>query len=872
MKRIVSLFLALVMTVSLCAVPAWGAAVTAQGVVDTYLKTNGEWNITTSNSKLDSIDELIVFLNDFEAADKDGAVSTMAWDADGDIGMALVQVTDMAYFLRDYYMVNGTTPLPEAYRDHPSDDRAWITFCVEAIPRFERLSDEGNPWCDLYTDAMGDELDTITASATNLYRTLDDGGWGVEEFIGWHLNGEDGVNGNSLTLDDAMNISSGQSIYNGVLTDAQKAAVDAHITGNCDAEDFDDLLNKANVVFTNIDAENFIDNWLRTDKGEIVTRPRGMDGTLWNILLSIDNWNRLGPGAKELIDAELAKAQAGNSYELLYEQAIGFEFLITYLCIYDDNGTPDDPSDDYEGYMISTDPNGGTLTDPDNESIVLPIEKFDLLAAQSIVAGENSYTPLSEASKAFVKRMLTEKGFGLNHKATVPTADYPELLAAAKKLLESATPAQRAALFIDEYLRTDYKKGDIIPQVKGYNGSLMRVQDAELAWGDLSKEDQNAVNAALNKAHPGLNFDILVGQAHAYMFMFNYLLLVGEEVGRDYTGGEAYIISSDPNGGTLIDVDKTSAKYTVAPFDDLAKQKIIAGEEDYKNLTVIEKAQLKRLMTEEGFGLRYRVSPAKVNNAVADYPTLLALAKAGDTDQTLKDVVNEEATEAIKNAISADPDKTTISVEDAEGKTTIEFTEEGKEAFADADAADITTEVTDKTVDQSKISTDEKKDVANAAKEDGISVSGITLDIKVEVKVDGETVGNMTELPKAITVSILISDPATRNALKAPAGYYRTYWAFNYHNGEVEKLRATYDESTHTFYVESNKFSNFTIGYEETELPTTDTPSKNPNRGGGGKASPDVDAPYTFDAGIGAYAVTALLSVTGMAWCKKKDW
>ena len=31
-----------------------------------------------------------------------------------------------------------------------------------------------------------------------------------------------------------------------------------------------------------------------------------------------------------------------------------------------------------------------------------------------------------------------------------------------------------------------------------------------------------------------------------------------------------------------------------------------------------------------------------------------------------------------------------------------------------------------------------------------------------------------------------------------------------------------------------------------------------------------TDSPKTFDAGVGIYAVTALLSVTGMAWAGKK--
>ena len=41
--------------------------------------------------------------------------------------------------------------------------------------------------------------------------------------------------------------------------------------------------------------------------------------------------------------------------------------------------------------------------------------------------------------------------------------------------------------------------------------------------------------------------------------------------------------------------------------------------------------------------------------------------------------------------------------------------------------------------------------------------------------------------------------------------------------------------------------------------PTTDT-----------KADDTKGSPKTFDAGVGIYAVTAVLSVTGMAWAAKK--
>ena len=63
-------------------------------------------------------------------------------------------------------------------------------------------------------------------------------------------------------------------------------------------------------------------------------------------------------------------------------------------------------------------------------------------------------------------------------------------------------------------------------------------------------------------------------------------------------------------------------------------------------------------------------------------------------------------------------------------------------------------------------------------------------------------------------------------------------------------------DSKSTVKVEDNATS--TGGYYYYH-PTTDT-----------KADETKGSPKTFDAGIGIYAVTAVLSVTGMAWTAKK--
>ena len=63
-----------------------------------------------------------------------------------------------------------------------------------------------------------------------------------------------------------------------------------------------------------------------------------------------------------------------------------------------------------------------------------------------------------------------------------------------------------------------------------------------------------------------------------------------------------------------------------------------------------------------------------------------------------------------------------------------------------------------------------------------------------------------------------------------------------------------------------NAFRNMSVGAGVPDAapryyyhPTTDT-----------KADDTKGSPKTFDAGVGIYAVTAVLSVTGMAWTAKK--
>ena len=73
-----------------------------------------------------------------------------------------------------------------------------------------------------------------------------------------------------------------------------------------------------------------------------------------------------------------------------------------------------------------------------------------------------------------------------------------------------------------------------------------------------------------------------------------------------------------------------------------------------------------------------------------------------------------------------------------------------------------------------------------------------------------------------------------------------------YTNDDISRMEAGREGKTFTAVWSANSYYYYS--------PTSDTTTSTPTKG----------SPKTFDAGVGIYAVTALLSVTGMAWAGKK--
>lgn len=85
------------------------------------------------------------------------------------------------------------------------------------------------------------------------------------------------------------------------------------------------------------------------------------------------------------------------------------------------------------------------------------------------------------------------------------------------------------------------------------------------------------------------------------------------------------------------------------------------------------------------------------------------------------------------------------------------------------------------------------------------------VDISVEIKAGGKTVGHMTELEDPLMVTVSVSDDAD-----VPAGYVRTYFVVRYHNGKAEKVNnVKYDRLKKAVAFPSDRFSTYLIAYTD---------------------------------------------------------
>ena len=569
-------------------------------------------------------------------------------------------------------------------------------------------------------------------------------------------------------------------------------------------------------------AQEFVNTYLSNDEGSIYGHVKGFDDSLAKMFDSEGAWNELDAAVQTRVNELLDAAYDGLSYEKLWEWVQGFMFMVEYLVI---------AEGDYEGYIISTDPNGGTLVDPDPEYNTYAIHPFTYEIWQRIVGAEDAFNALSDDAKAYLERLMTEEGFGLNNEvqpADLPVCNFAELLTAAKENLAAYSTEQAAQDFVDAYLSND--EGEIFGHVKGYDGSLGKMFDSEGAWNELSDEAKALVNDLLDDAQPELSYEKLWEWVQGFMFMAEYLVVAE----GDYEG---YIISADPNGGTLVDPDPPHAEFAVQPFTHEIWQRIVGAEEAFNALSADAKEYLEKLMTEEGFGLNNGIKPADL--PICNFTQLLEKAKE-----------NLEAYETIGSKLEEEGI-------DPEGAT--QLTTEMVEAIAGG--AEIKVEVKAAIVEKNDVNPEKQAAFEQKLEDQGYSAYNIDryLEIEVLMMVDGfedPVVASQTIEARWIEVG------------EAKSGF--DYAVLREHDGEITLLVGNQYVRVRGNRVEvsSKLFSTFALlekpkttgGYVGGYVPVTE------------ETDTTVTSPKTFDAGVGASVAVTILSMTGMVWLgKKKD-
>ena len=173
------------------------------------------------------------------------------------------------------------------------------------------------------------------------------------------------------------------------------------------------------------------------------------------------------------------------------------------------------------------------------------------------------------------------------------------------------------------------------------------------------------------------------------------------------------------------------------------------------------------------------------------------------TGETTNNVA-ESVQDAVKDAVASGSTETEVVV----GETKIEFNDTTDMAtFAGADAADITTQIVVEDVTETVDAAVEAAVEAKVAEEIGVVdnddvVVAAYVEIDIHVFADGEHVGQITELPEKIRVSIPLPAGVTAEAGKK-------YYVAHEHDGVVELLPATIEGGYVVFY--SDTFSTYAV-------------------------------------------------------------
>ena len=267
-----------------------------------------------------------------------------------------------------------------------------------------------------------------------------------------------------------------------------------------------------------------------------------------------------------------------------------------------------------------------------------------------------------------------------------------------------------------------------------------------------------------------------------------------------YVVGKVHKINKDVTSGT-ISVNKETA---------------IANEKIEFEATPLEGYELSSMLVLDANGEEIVVSDNSFTMPNSDVTIKVVFTK------TVIDVPEIDTTKEVENV--------EIGVLDADDteKVLADSLKADTETQKKIEDKDVTVTIEVEKLDDSKIDADVKSNIENEVGENAILEY---FDISVVVKDSADDkLANITDLTEMVQLTVLLPESFINNDENTT----REYFVIREHNGEVEVLDATLSDNGKYIVFESDKFSTYAIGYEDTvieEPPVGDEEIENPKTG-----------------------------------------
>lgn len=329
------------------------------------------------------------------------------------------------------------------------------------------------------------------------------------------------------------------------------------------------------------------------------------------------------------------------------------------------------------------------------------------------------------------------------------------------------------------------------------NGNFEKFGSVSITGGLFSSDP------SLNKGHVAEGYKVFLGQrGYAVIPLATSIELSKKDITLEIGMSETLVASLSP------DESKTETVKWLSSDENIASVK------DGK-ITAIAPGKVTITATTEG-GL------TAICEVTVTKPVKVEELPSIDTSKPVEEVTvgisDEKAEEILKNVA----DQIVSGTKDFASTETIKAV---AEAVNKGESITVSTEVKEADTNKAEIKADAEKiqkELKTLVSEDKASASvAMYLDINVLIKTDTQVLGNVTELPKAVTFMIAIPEK-----LQAEG---REFKVMRVHNGEVTMLNTTMNKDGSALTFDTNLFSTYALVYvdKKAEEPTP-TPDPKP--------------------------------------------